>query len=65
MTTEIPCDEFRRRFIDRIVESSGLDAEEAASVWECCTYAEWTEGGAEPEEAADEEMSYWSDDGDS
>lgn len=54
--------EFQRRFKERIMEQSHMTDDEAQAVWESCDPKEWREYGAEPEEAADEEMSCWDGD---
>jgi hypothetical protein len=54
--------EFMRRLRARFIERGGEGADEVA---DSVTVGEWREAFAnEPEEAADEEMSYWTDDGD-
>lgn len=55
-------DEWMRRLRARLLERGGDGADQVA---DCCSYAEWREGFEnDPEGAADEEMSYWTDDGD-
>jgi len=54
--------EFMRRLKARFIERAGDGASEVA---DACSYAEWSDGFEDdPEGAADEEMSYWTDDGD-
>lgn len=55
-------DEWMRRLRARLVERAGPGADEVA---DAASFAEWSEGFEDdPEGAADEEMSYWTDDGD-
>lgn len=54
--------EFMRRLRARFIEQAG---EWADAVADSVTVGEWREAfDNEPEDAADEEMSYWSNDGD-
>lgn len=61
-------DEYKKRYADRITEVTGMSREEAETLFEDGdTYDTYEKGGCsmEPEESADEEMSYWdSDDSD-
>lgn len=56
-----PKEEWMAKYVQRMVES-GIDAEDA---WACCRAGEddhdYTD---DPRDAADDEMSYWADDGD-
>lgn len=63
MTSEkLTDDEFMRRLRARFIERGG---EGADAVADNVTVEEWREGFEnEPEDAADEEMSYWTNDGD-
>ena len=62
MSTEeqIPDDEYMRRLRARFVERAGDGADAAA---DGCTVDEWREMNAVPEDAAEDEMEYWTDDG--
>lgn len=60
--TRLSDKEFMRRLRARLVERGGEGAEAVA---DAVTVGEWRECFEnEPEAAADEEMSYWTDDGD-
>lgn len=56
-------EEYKRRFIERVMERSRMTDDEALAVWSSVSPDDWRELGAEPEDAADEEMSCWDDDG--
>ena len=54
--------EWMRRLRARFIERAGEGADEIA---DATTFAEWSDGFEDdPEGAADEEMSYWDNDGD-
>jgi hypothetical protein len=54
-------EEYKTRFVDRLVEKTGIDQ---ISAIDCFEATEWEEDMPDdPEGAADEEISYWDDDG--
>lgn len=60
--TKLTEEEWMRRLRARFIERAG---EGADAVADAVTFAEWADGFEEdPEGAADEEMSNWTDDGD-
>lgn len=63
MTTDerLTDEEYMRRLRARFIERAG---EGADVVVEGCSVAEWREMNDVPEDAADDEMEYWADDGD-
>lgn len=54
-------EEFKQRWIARVMERvPEFTIEDAENAWEACEPSEHREGFEnEPEDAADEEMSYW------
>ena len=55
-------EEFMRRLRARFIEQAGEGADEVA---DSASIAEWRKGYEnDPEDAADSEMEYWTDDGD-
>lgn len=61
-------DQWLRRCAQRFIDRGGLDTGEAAACAEECARTQLDENGRnpagwdKPEDAADEEMSYWTDD---
>jgi hypothetical protein len=64
---KISRDEYKRRYADRVTEVTGMDRKEAELLFDDGDSYENYEAGncsMEPEESADEEMSYWDSDED-
>ncbi len=56
-------DEWERRFKLFLIERGGVTEEGAQATFDAVPIDEWREYGAEPEDAAEEEMENWDDDG--
>jgi hypothetical protein len=55
--------EWERRFKAHLIARSGVTEEGAQATFDAVPIEEWREGEAEPEEAAEDEMENWDDDG--